>query len=91
MELSVQIREDVFIDVVGNYTPHFAGVRYYPDGSGQPPEPSELDITSAILRIVNGDKDVTMDAPDALIELFYDEIMDEADRKYFEERNNAPD
>jgi hypothetical protein len=35
-------------EVTGNYTPYNPGVRYYPDGSGQPPDPAEFEIEEMV-------------------------------------------
>lgn len=40
---------DVEITVVGFYSPAYAGRMYYPDGSGEPPEPASFEIDKILI------------------------------------------
>ena len=47
------IGDGVIIDFNGDFTPYDPGVRYYRDGSGQPPTPAEYDIIEG--KLIEGD------------------------------------
>lgn len=47
----------VDLTIGGNFTPKDEGVRYYPDGSGQPPTPAEYEIQE--ICVVGKEEDVS--------------------------------
>jgi hypothetical protein len=59
-ELEVEVEDRCFVcNVDYTYYPGDPGVRYYPDGSGCPPTPPEVDITAVTvvaIYLVDGEK-----------------------------------
>jgi len=49
---TIKLSDDLELEIEGIYTPEIPEVRYYADGSGQPGEPSELEIND--IKIIKG-------------------------------------
>jgi len=68
------------LTIGGDFTPYDEGVRYYPDGSGQPPSPAEYDIRE--LWVVGKEEDVSeiyesLDVIEEITDLCIEEIEKE--------------
>ena len=74
--IKIQIGETI-LDVIGIYTPYYAGVYRRSDGSGEPPEPAEFDIQQVLI----GKVDVTS--------MFHElDLWDKLEEKCLKEINN---
>ncbi len=69
-------------EVTGNFTPSWEGVRYYPDGSGAPPEPADFEIEEVIwIKKLDedGNHNIAIDVTDLILEIAdaYGEMWDD--------------
>ena len=80
MNIRIEIGPNLYLDIENvSYTKAEPMVRYYPDGSGYPGSPAEVDYLESDCKLIA--HGCSYDCPDGMSLHYYDEILEEVEKK----------